>query len=255
MTSHSKIFLGDTKKDNCQKHGKDYDNLFLFGRWTGCPDCAVELVEALDKKREAEELEKRRAKILTSAYIPEMFANAGLKNYEVNSIGKNYALNNVRDYVNRLKLDPKTAGNLVMTGHTGNGKTHLAAAVLRVMAHDMRRVRYVTSAQIISECFATWDDKSKTIEQIVTHYASYDVLLIDEVGLNDCTTEKAQSYLTQIIDARYLAKRPTITTSNLFEDKFHKLLGDRSFDRLCENSLVIRFDWESYRQQSRRSGV
>jgi len=142
-----------------------------------------------------------------------------------------------------------------MTGHTGNGKTHLAAAVLRVMAHSMRRVRYVTSAQMISECFATWDDKSKTIEQVVTHYASYDVLLIDEVGLNDCTTEKAQSYLTQIIDARYLAKRPTITTSNLFEDKFHKLLGDRSFDRLCENSLVIRFDWESYRQQSRRSGV
>lgn len=255
MTSHSKVTFGESKKETCQVHGSEYDDFFLFGRWLGCPKCAAEIVAALDKKREVEELEKRRAECLLAAHIPEMFIDAGLKNFEQEAKGQAYALNNVRDYLNRLRIDLKTAGNLVMTGRTGNGKTHLATAVLRTMAHSMYRVRYVTSAHLVSEFFATWDDKSKSIEQVVVHYAGYDLLLIDEVGLNDCTNEKAQSYLTQIIDARYLSKKPTITTSNLFEDKFKELLGDRSFDRLCENSLVIKFDWESYRQRSRRSAL
>lgn len=248
------MLCSEYKIDSCQKHG-EFKNNKLFGRWLGCLACAQEQVIELDKKRDAEELEKRRAKFIALAHIPNMFEEAGFKTYQQESNAQTMTFIAVKDYLSRLKTDLKTVGNLIMTGRTGNGKTHLACAVIRTMAHSMHRVRYVTSAKFVNECFATWDDKSKSIDLIVEHYTSYDVLLIDEVGLNDCTNEKAQSYFNLLIDARYLAKKPTIITSNLFEAELAKLLGDRSFSRVCENGLLLRFDWADYRQRSRRGAA
>jgi DNA replication protein DnaC len=253
MTSLSSFF--PTQKEKCLVHGQEYDSYFIGSRWIGCPKCASEIILELDKKRDAELLEEQRNKFISAAYIPERFSDAGIKNYEADTAEKMLVVRNVSEYLKRLRIDIKTAGNLVLSGPTGTGKTHLACAILRTMAYSRFRSRYITSAQMVNELFATWNNKSKSEDQVIENYASYDVLLIDEMGLNDNRSEYAQSYLASVIDARSLVKRPTIITSNLLEDSLEKTIGDRPFDRLCENSLFLECNWESYRRKSKRSAV
>jgi len=250
-------YLSDlsTKRQKCPIHGQEYDTYFLAGRWLDCPKCASEMVNDLDKKRDAAFLEEQRMKYIDAAHIPELFADAGIKNYDADTAEKMLVVRNVSEYLKRLRLEIKTAGNLVLSGPTGTGKTHLACAVLRTIAYSRHRARYITSAQLVNELFATWNNKSKSEDQVIAHYASYEVLLIDEMGLNDNRSEYAQSYLASVIDARYLAKHPTIITSNLLEDSLEKTIGDRPFDRLCENSLMLECNWESYRRKSKRSAA
>lgn len=255
MNYLSKSVFGETRKEVCSVHGKEYDDNFAFGRWLGCPKCANEMVVQLDKKREAEVLQEQRDGYISAACIPELFAEAGIKNYDADTVEKMLVVRNVSEYLKRLRIDTKTAGNLVLSGRTGTGKTHLACAVLRTMAYSMCRSRYVTSAQIVNDIFATWNNKSKCEKQVIEHYASYKVLLIDEMGLNDNRNEYAQSYLASVIDARYLKKNPTIITSNLLEASLEETIGDRPFDRLCENSLMLECNWESYRRKSKRSAA
>ena len=139
-------YLSDlsTKRQKCPIHGQEYDTYFLAGRWLDCPKCASEMVNDLDKKRDAAFLEEQRMKYIDAAHIPELFADAGIKNYDPDTAEKMLVVRNVSEYLKRLRLEIKTAGNLVLSGPTGTGKTHLACAVLRTIAYSRHRARYIT---------------------------------------------------------------------------------------------------------------
>ena len=243
--------FGDKKSDNCKEHG-EFTATYIFGRWTMCQQCAELRVVELDKKREQEAIEIKKEKSLASAQIPIKLNGAMVKNYESVSTAQDRVIACVKDYVGRLSENIHTAGNLMLVGKTGTGKTHLGCAILRSMANSMYRVRYVKSSDMIQQFFESWGDKSMSQKEIITHYASYDLLMIDEVGLNDVDNDKGQAYLYKIIDARNGENKPTIITSNMFDHELPQAIGDRTFDRLCENGLILRFVWESYRQRSRR---
>lgn len=253
MNSHTNDIFGNAKQETCPKHGS-YQSFYMLGKWTLCGKCAQEIVVELDKKQADKVLEDKRKRCLESAYIPELFAEAGLKNYEAELDEQIIILQSIKEYINRFKFDRKTAGNLLLLGHTGNGKSHLACAILRTLAYAMHRTRYITSAGFVDEIMGTWGDKSKSARSLIQHYADYDLLVIDELGLHD-SSKQAQEYLSLLIDARYLAKRPTICISNLEEAELEKVISARVFDRLAENSQFLAFNWESYRQRSRRSAA
>lgn len=249
MSSHTNDIFGSAKQESCPRHGS-YQSFYMLSKWTSCGKCAQEIVAELDKKEAERVLEQERQDCLDSAHIPELFVEAGLKNYEAALDGQIFIVQTIKEYINRFKFDRKTVGNLLMLGHTGNGKTHLACATLRIIAHSMKRVRYITSAAFVDEVMGTWGDKSKSARSLIQHYADYDLLVIDELGLHD-SSKQAQEYLSLLIDARYLAKRPTICISNLEEAELEKAISSRVFDRLAENSQFLVFNWESYRQRSR----
>lgn len=86
---------------------------------------------------------------------------------------------------------------------------------------------------------------------MINHFASLDLLIIDEVGVQFGTPAEI-TILQEIINARYESILPTILISNLTFEQLKESIGERIVDRVTDggrNCTV--FGWESYRAHIR----
>jgi DNA replication protein DnaC len=85
---------------------------------------------------------------------------------------------------------------------------------------------------------------------IQAQFARVDLLVLDEVGVQ--YGSKAELVmLTELVDERYAAKRPTIVVSNLGGAALIDMVGERAADRLAELGVDLLFDWPSFRRRQR----
>jgi DNA replication protein DnaC len=88
----------------------------------------------------------------------------------------------------------------------------------------------------------------KPASSIEAAFARVDLLVLDEVGVQ--YGSKAELVmLTELIDERYSAKRPTIVVSNLGSAELIDMVGERAADRLAEHGVDLLFDWPSFRRR------
>ena len=150
--------------------------------------------------------------------------------------------------------------NLILTSVTrGNGKTHLAAAIIN------EHIRYAHQAQLnpdltyIGARLANWR-WIRAVDLIgisITDKALFEKikvcsgLVIDDVGQESVKQDDpaAATYMHQvyfsIIDARYNAQRPTVITTNLSPSatdnsmKLSTYLGSSGASRIAESGLLV----------------
>ena len=104
-----------------------------------------------------------------------------------------------------------------------------AAEIIRVFKRSMARDAGFTEGDVINEL------------------ASFDLLVIDEVGAQ-AGTHYELSVLHEVLDRRYNLIRPTVVVSNLNAQSLGQYIGERALDRLRENkALLVGFTWESAR--------
>ena len=72
--------------------------------------------------------------------------------------------------------------NIVMVGQTGLGKSRIIQSIGMAACVQGHRVRYATSAKLLQEFTAALADGTWT--QVLAEFARFDLLLIDEFGLN-----------------------------------------------------------------------
>lgn len=158
--------------------------------------------------------------------------------------------------------------NIMLVGGTGSGKTMLANALAKsiyrkAVQQDVKRevdhtmsgthcVRLITSRDITEQAKATWGNYQKSEDQLIEDLAGFELLIIDDLGDNDTASNAEMAAndrgrIAQIVAKRY-QKKPTIITTNLDIDSVAAHLGDRAWDRLQENLIIIQCDWPSYRQ-------
>jgi DNA replication protein DnaC len=78
-------------------------------------------------------------------------------------------------------------------------------------------------------------------------WRALDLLLLDEVGVQ-FGSEAEMIQLTEVLDARYSAMKPTLVISNCDRAGLEKFLGVRAVDRLRDNGgMLLVFDWPSWR--------
>ena len=85
---------------------------------------------------------------------------------------------------------------------------------------------------------------------VIARFSEVPLLVIDEIGVQ-YGTDGEQTVLFEILDRRYREMMPTILLTNQGAEGLRTFIGDRSFDRLRENSRWVTFDWDSYRKQAR----
>ena len=130
--------------------------------------------------------------------------------------------------------------NVIWLGPTGCGKTGLATSFLLRALDAGYRGYFIGFAQLVAELYASIADHSEA--KVIRKYASYDCLVIDEVGYIE--VEPAQVGLFFTLMQKRHKSQTTLITSNLGFSEWGSFLKNTHLtaalvDRLTENSHVI----------------
>ena len=244
-----------TKEGHCPKHGYYLSTNYIGDYWTECPECMtvkkkqVEEQEKLKYIALAKEREQRRwANKIGSAAIPERFKDRTLESYVAKTSGQQKALAFATEYAENFDLVLKEGRSAIFVGKVGTGKTHLAIGIALSIMQQQRSSLFVTVQRLIRRVKDSWHTKEETESQVIDVFASPDLLVLDEVGVQ-FGSEFEKQVLFDVLNTRYENRKPSILLSNIPKEQLSDYLGERVTDRLRENGgKVIGFDWESYRR-------
>ena len=101
--------------------------------------------------------------------------------------------------------------NIIWLGKTGCGKTGLATSFLLQALDRGYRGYFITFPELVAELFQALADRSE--QKLLKRYASYDCLVIDEVGYVEVEPAQVGQFFT-LMQKRH-KKKTTLLTSNL----------------------------------------
>lgn len=144
-------------------------------------------------------------------------------------------------FLNIMRLDfLKAHQNIIMTGATGCGKTHLSCAIGNKVCIEKHSVKFIKLPLFLEELQLshTMGKFSKLTQDLLR----IDLLILDDFGITPISESQVHDLLT-IIDDRYKIKS-TIITSQLPVKSWHKYLGnptmaDAILDRILSQSHRI----------------
>jgi DNA replication protein DnaC len=147
--------------------------------------------------------------------------------------------------------------NLVIVGQSGVGKSRIIEAVGQAACVLGYRVRYTTSAGLLTDLTASLADQ--TLPERVRYYARFDLLIVDEFAFDKIErseTPQAANLLYKIIDAR--PRRSTALVTNIDFDAWGKYLDDPPLamaflDRVVDWAIIIKINGKSYRAHRART--
>lgn len=243
----------ETRNANCAEHGDFVSTGFKFGdrvmHWSICPQCAAlekANAEIEKEQRESEERQKRLEVTLNQTGIPYRYRSKNFMTYVADSDEKEKALAVATEFASNFAEHRKNGTFLVFSGLPGTGKSHLGISIAQEVMGRYTAL-YMSAIDAVRTIRDTWRrDSQQTESQVLKTFASIDLLILDEVGVQ-YGTEAEQVNLFDIIDKRYRDSMPTILITNQNRAGLKNFLGDRSFDRLRENGIWVKCDWESIR--------
>jgi len=130
--------------------------------------------------------------------------------------------------------------NIIWIGPTGTGKTGLATAFLTQAIDKGYRGKFILFPELVEMLYQSIADHTE--QKVVTTFASYDCLLIDELGLIEIDPVQVGLFFT-LMHKRH-KKKTTLMTSNLGFEEWGTFLKNPQLtaallDRLTECSHVI----------------
>ena len=140
------------------------------------------------------------------------------------------------------------AGNVVLLGQNGTGKTTLAQNLAHQALVAGHTVLFTTAGQLLGDLSAI--DSDAILRRRLRHYARPDLLVVDEVGYLSYANRHAD-LLFELVSRRYLTRSTIITTNRPFAE-WREVFPNAScvvslIDRLVHNAEVIAIEGKSYR--------
>jgi len=137
---------------------------------------------------------------------------------------------------------------LTLVGRPGTGKTHLALAIAWDWLETGRgTVVYYQVEEFLDTLRRGYNREGATVTEDTYHALNFamtaSLLVLDDLGAEK-STEWAEAKLDELIDNRYINRRPLVVTSNLGMSS----LAPRIADRLAEGQVFI-LKTGSYRQR------
>ncbi len=143
---------------------------------------------------------------------------------------------------------------VVLLGDSGTGKSHLLIGLGLAACEQGRRVRYVTTAQLVNELVEAADER--VLSRVVGRYGRLDLLLLDELGYVQIDPRGAE-LLFQIITEREERASIAIAT-NLPFSEWGTVFPDPRLvaaivDRVTFNAHILETGTQSYRLRTSKT--
>lgn len=178
-------------------------------------------------------------KIYKQNYMQRNLQSKNFENFNIDSNNK-IAIKVAKDYTDKCIKNIEENG-LIITGKSGQGKTHLASAIANRLIEQDKIVlmgRLTTLLDMIKETFR---DSTKSENELIELYSNVDLIIIDDLG-----TEKISNWalekLYTIIQNRCEKGLPIIITTRFnkeglierFEKSQDKELADATIEKLYQ---------------------
>lgn len=177
---------------------------------------------------------RRRMLDLVERQLPAVFKTAKLSDLPSEGHPDAAAAQEARAWA-----DAPAGRSLVHIGGVGAGKTYAAAAQMRRIAgRDGTHVRWLTAADLFD---GLRPDGALHRPSLV----SAGVLVIDDIAAKQLTSWEHDT-LGSLVDARWSAGRPIVTTSNLSPEQLRSVLDEMIWSRLMlgrEGARTAVIEW------------
>lgn len=244
---------GEVSTSTCEKHG-DFERITLIGKayrgvenvkHSQCPECVKAELADIEASLRA----LRVADLIDNAGIARRFEACEFDNYQAINQDAAKNLASCQRYTHSWPERLKAGTGLVMTGNCGTGKNHLAVSIAKSIIRDhLAKVEITDVMRLTRAVKSTWRHNAEmTEEDVIERFASLDLLIIDEVGVQFGSPTE-MTILQEIINARYESILPTILISNLTFDQLKETIGERIVDRVTDGGRNrLAFGWGSFR--------
>ncbi len=140
-------------------------------------------------------------------------------------------------------------GWIVLSGASGCGKTHIAAAVVNRMLERGEPALFMVVPDLLDHLRAAYDPNAEMgYDELFERVRNAPLLVLDDLGAQSATPW-AQEKLFQIINHRFNTRLPTIVTTNLAPDQ----IDDRLRTRLSDAGIGRIYVLEQRRNSELRS--
>lgn len=181
------------------------------------------------EKREEENRQKREKieRLLGESRIKKRFLSRTLDNFKVDNENKE-AFTSTKLYIENFEKFKEAGEGLYYSGGFGTGKTHLAISIAQEIIKKGNPVICMTAIDLLAEIRRTYDkDRNVSEYQILQAYKETDLLIIDDLGKENCS-EWAATMLYDIINDRYEQCLPTVITTNYNDEDLINRLARKS---------------------------
>ena len=163
-----------------------------------------------------------------------------------------------RQYVQHWSKMRENNLGLLFWGQPGNGKTFAAACIANALVESKDSfppdVKMTTFGTILNRLPAL---SAADKEYYLNQFLNADLLILDDFGM-ERQTDYAREQVFNIIDGRYLTKRPLIVTTNLSLNHMKTttdLAEKRIYDRVLEMCIPVFFSGESQRPDRAKANL
>lgn len=247
-------------QEKCSIHNQTYNLVETPGGIVGsCPNCFKEkiysedqkIVERANENREGWQIPFIKQHERVSSDLKDAKVSTYKPTHETQQKAKDMAIDYIRSFDGKKSL--------ILSGKSGNGKTHLAYSITKGLRTQGYKTWFIKTRDLLDLIKTTYRPGSQlTEDRIFSVIESIDLLSLDDCGSeyvksSDLGNETwASDILYAVFDARL--NKATVCTTNYIHEELEKKYGyngERIVSRMLDNAQGIRLLGEDRRRKNR----
>lgn len=222
------------------------NGIIILGKNKHPVECACYKAE---REQQEQEIQAQKHFDLVRRLKAEGFSDAAMLGWTfANDNGRSPQMHNAHRYVEQWQTMKAENIGLLLWGGVGTGKSFLAGCIANALMEQEVPVRMTNFARILNELNNSFSGRNEVVDKL----CRYPLLILDDFGM-ERGTEYALEQIYNIVDSRYLSRKPLIVTTNLTLDELRHpqdTAHSRIYDRLLEMCVPISCIGTSFRKET-----